>query len=157
MKSHNKNYVALLVVLIAGFTVFFSSKAWLPDDRSKQNLNYNEIIGVGGWNLCISGAQYDKESGTMTCSLYQKAQTDSAGEYTITVFNGNSSLKKKLKYTVRKTANNPDYETLKITGIPSDYYYVTVELSAENDGMNSTMDVRIDYRIASQITSQTSS
>lgn len=179
MKSKNKVYIILLTSIVVVFSFFFSTKCWLPDDRTKQRLNYDELVTVGDWNIHIGKAEYDKKRKTMQCLVYQKADTDSPEPYKISAYLGKLSLERHLQYVVEKQKNNPDYYFVLIKNIPSDYYYVTIELTTQESEENRTESndsdpfaesetssttaitdteaVRIDYRTAASVSYETSS
>jgi hypothetical protein len=157
MKSRNKYYVFLTVAIVLGMALFLSSKFWLPDDRAVQNDNYNQLIFVGAWNLSLSDATFDKSASALTCTLYQKAQQDNPGTYSIRAYKGNSDLNKALPVKVIRQKNNPDYAVLKISHVPADYYYVTVVFTSSSGSESYTQSVRIDYRNADVKTSSSSS
>jgi len=181
MKSGNKIYIILLTAMAICFTFFFTTKLWLPDDRATQNQYYDELFSIGDWNIHVGSAQYDKAKNTLTCKIYKKGVTDDPKAYAIGVFLGNSTLQKKLSYTLTASKDNPNYVELIIKNVPSDYYYVTVKFTAQesltdvytsssddsygDDNTDNTSgavsetctkDVRIDYRITSAASSSPS-
>ena len=143
MKSKNRTYVAVLLVMLIGFTFFFSTKFWLPDDRTKENNNYDEVINVGEWMLKVTDAKYDPETKTLQCSVYQKTMSANTMPYKIAVYNQDSNSGDSLKYLLVAQQNNPNLCLLEIKNVPAGYYYLTVMITT-SDNSNTTSTAVLD-------------
>lgn len=142
MKSGNKLYIILTVILIGCTVFFFSTKLWLPDDRIKEDQNYNQLITVGDWDIQIGNADYSSSSQKMSLLFYKKSSAESPEPYTMCAYLGSPDDGKKLRYNLEKQPDNPNYCMLYIYDIPAGYYYVTVEITAaESDDCTSYSDV----------------
>jgi hypothetical protein len=154
MKSKNKRYVILTVIILVGLSFFFSTKYWLPDDRAIENSNYNESFSAGDWTLHVGDAQYDKAQSKLYCTINQMSQATSPKQYHITVFLGNPKLNNTLSYVLTEKNNDPDNAYLEVKNVPTDYYYLTVEITAP-ESLNPTnidkADIQVDYRVATRI------
>ena len=70
MKSKNYIYVSIIVVFAIVTLIFFTSRAWLPDDRALANKDYNEPRSVGTYTFKLSDAVIDKKTNALTANLY---------------------------------------------------------------------------------------
>lgn len=136
MKSANKQYVIWSVVIVLCFVFFFTTKLWMGDDRTMRNTNYDELFTAGDWSLHVGKAYYDKAGNTLTCSVYQRAVRVSPKPYHIAVYLGRMSLNKKLQYTLEKRMDDPNMRTLRIKNVPTNYYYLTLEFTAQSSIMD---------------------
>ncbi|MFT9075985.1 hypothetical protein [Ethanoligenens sp.] len=128
MQSKGRIYGVLFVVIIIVCGFFFSSKFWLPDDRSLKNLNYDQVLTLGDWMIRFQDASFDKTAGTMTVNVLEKAQLATDGPFKVAVYLGDKSLGKKLPFQLNPVMDKPNLQTLSIEKIPADFYYVTVEV-----------------------------
>jgi hypothetical protein len=136
MKSGNKTYVILMVVVLIGFSFFFTTKLWLPDDRVKQNGNYDQIMNVGDWTFEVGGTtKYDAANKILLIEIYKRSIENNPKPYHISVFNGNAKQKDSLSYSLTQRKNDPDTCWLEVKNVPVDYYYISVVVTA-NSSLN---------------------
>lgn len=152
MKSGNKVYVITLIVIVLCFTFFFTTKLWCPDDRKIQEDNYNQQISVGAWDVQIGNAKYDKNSRTMSCLLYEKTNSESPKKFDIQAFLGKYTSNDRLKYKLAQAKDDPNFAMLYIYDIPENFYFVTLELSADEidySGSSSENNSSSEYKFSS--------
>lgn len=145
MKSKNHIYVAVLAVMVIGFTFFFSTKLWLPDDRIKQNSNYNAVLTVGNWMIKITDAKYDPATKILRCTVYQKTITSDSPPYKLAVYNEDSDDGNVLKSTLQEQKNQPNTRLLEIKNVPADFYYLTVVISASTSSGSASTAVLDEF------------
>lgn len=140
MKTQNKKYYFILIGILLFFGVFLTSKAWMPDDRSLRNQNYNQVVTINDWEVKISDAKYDAASKAMTFQLYERTTRDSQTEPDISYYLGKKSTSKKpLECSVEPVElQNTDNRAKVLEGymvtvnnVPKDYWYVSVNLECD--------------------------
>lgn len=130
MNSSNRFYSRILLVIIIGCAFFFSTKLWLPDDRPKEQNNYKQLIQAGDWLMRLQGAGYNPSTKTMRVEILQEAQSDSPQAYKIKAYLGDVSNDNVLPSSISKQENNPNLCWLEIHDVPTNYYYVSLVLTA---------------------------
>lgn len=128
--SAGRHYTVFSIVVIALLVFFFSTKAWLPDDRPHQNLLYKQVIQLGDWLIRFQDATYDPASQTMRVQVLQKEQGDTTTPFKITAYLGSTSSGRQLTSVVSQPENSPDMCWLEVHGIPKNYYYVSFVLTS---------------------------
>lgn len=132
MKSSGKFYLRLLIVIVAGFVFFFSTKLWLPDDRDKQSIYYNEVLQEGDWMVRFQDAEYDPASQKMRVEILQKALYSDPQNYKLKVYKGNVQAKVALPFELEQEQDNPNVCWLEISKIPKDYYYISIVFTTQS-------------------------
>lgn len=132
MKSSGKFYAIIFVVMVLVFGFFFSTKAWMPDDRPLEITGYDQVLTVGDWMMRLQNATYNPNDKTLKVTVLEKAQVATPANYKIATYLEGQSLNKKLPSTLSQNENDPNTVTLDIQKVPSDFYFVTVVVTAKS-------------------------
>lgn len=149
MKSKNYVYIAIVALFLIITLIFFTSRAWLPDDRVLANKDYNIPRTVGTYSFCVSNAVLDKKTNALTVNLYLMSVNPEMDPVTLFVYtDGNKN--KELSCTTAEV--NGTNKTITIPNMPADYYFITIEVrTLDKDEQPVSMKTSIDHRTVKQI------
>lgn len=132
--SKNIRYIIFTIIVILGFTFFFSSRKLFGDDRENMSRNYNVTIrSVGGdYNFKVANARIDKATNTMYLDFFIKG-SDNEKEYPPELYqitNGNT-VGEKLKFTVEKNPEREYANTITIPNVPEKFYFIRLYIKSK--------------------------
>ncbi len=143
MRSKNRLYVVIAVLIVSLAVFFFSSPYWIIETKENRTQNYNTVFELERWKLKISNASYESSTRRFSCELLMLTLADPAPELpTITAYNGRvSTAKKPLQYVMEETeidtAMLPEEHrytdtvmlrkfNITIENVSKDYWYVSL-------------------------------
>jgi len=149
MKSKNYVYIAIIALFLIVTVIFFSSRAWLPDDRPLANKDYDITRNIGTYAFCLSNAVEDKKTNALTANLYLMSVNAVEDPVTLFVyFDGN----KNTEQSCTTTEINGTNKTITVSNMPKEYYFITIEVrTIDKDGQPVSMKTSIDHRTVKQI------
>jgi hypothetical protein len=144
-------YVIAPLIALALIILLLTSRLWLPDDRTNMTESYDQELMAGIYYLKISGAKYDTFTGNFTCTLLYGTKEEEKPSITFMAFEEDDKNDELSITITRLDVPEPLYSVV-ISGVPKDYYYVTIEArTTDKDGLAAVLDVSMDYRSAETI------
>ncbi len=131
--SKNARYVFVCLLIIALLVFFFSSRAWIGDDRKNQTYNYDRTLTMSNsWYAKINNAVYDSTTKTLTVDFYTKERMEGQAERPVVsyVTLGNSQGPR-LDFELLDQPSNIFGSTIIIHNVSSDWYYIRIYLSCK--------------------------
>jgi hypothetical protein len=149
MKSKNFVYIAILLLILIVTIIFLTSRLWLPDDRAIAMKDYDITRTVGTYSLRISDAVYDKKTDALTVNLYAMSINPVEDPLTLFVYTDGN---KNHELTPTETILDGVNRTITISNMPSDYYFITIEVRTLDKEKNPvSMKTSIDYRTIKRV------
>lgn len=143
--SKNMQYVVVLIAIFLFLGVFFSSRAWMDDERENKTSNYDMTIKLtNGYSIKLNNAIYDPATNILTVDWYAKEMTANYSEkpYIDKITLGDSTGER-LSYKLVELESNPSYgKRIIIYNVPDKWYYIRIYVNCKNK--DTQLDAHLD-------------